>query len=146
MERKDFIKTCGLVCMGGTVFAVLLNSCAVSKIISGNIVDSDLVVQASEFETLKDDQKTYKRYVIVQADKLKYPICVYRFSDNNYTALWMSCTHQGTELQVSGDRLHCPAHGSEFSNNGLVQNGPADKPLRVFPVTVNNGLIKIQLR
>ena len=49
----------------------------------------------------------------------------------------MQCTHQGAELQASGDMLQCPAHGSEFNNKGTVTNGPADTDLRTFPVTVN---------
>jgi nitrite reductase/ring-hydroxylating ferredoxin subunit len=70
---------------------------------------------------------------------------VYRFADDDYKALLMKCTHQGTELQVFGDRLQCPAHGSEFTNNGAVQNGPADRPLRTFTVSVENDSIKIRL-
>ena len=36
--------------------------------------------------------------------------------DRQFTAIWMECSHQGTRLQVYGDVLQCPAHGSEFSN------------------------------
>jgi Rieske Fe-S protein len=82
----------------------------------------------------------------VQHDQLQYPICVYRLSENEYTALWMSCTHQGTELQVFGDKLQCPAHGSEFSNRGDIQNGPADKSLRIFPVKVETNQLLISLK
>jgi Rieske Fe-S protein len=58
----------------------------------------------------------------------------------------MRCTHQGTELQVFGDRLQCPAHGSEFTNTGMVQNGPADDPLRTFPVRIEANTLKIDLK
>jgi Rieske Fe-S protein len=58
----------------------------------------------------------------------------------------MRCTHQGTELQVFGDKLQCPAHGSEFNNSGAVQNGPADIKLRTFPVTLDNHQLKISLK
>ena len=64
----------------------------------------------------------------------------------SYTALWMKCTHQGTELHAFGDRLQCPAHGSEFKKNGEVQNGPAADPLRTFPVVVADNALKINLR
>jgi Rieske Fe-S protein len=49
-------------------------------------------------------------------------------------------------LQSSGDYLHCPAHGSEFNNRGKVVNGPADKDLRIFPVTINNNQLFIDMR
>jgi len=58
----------------------------------------------------------------------------------------MKCTHQGAELQASGDVLQCPAHGSEFNNKGLVKTGPADTNLRTFPVVVNNNELFIDLR
>ena len=38
---------------------------------------------------------------IVNNPQLKYPICVYRLGDGNYSALLMKCTHQGAELQVT---------------------------------------------
>lgn len=88
----------------------------------------------------------YRSFIIVRNDALKCPICVYRMNDNDYTALWMRCTHQGAELQASGDVLQCTAHGSEFTSKGEVRNGPADKALRTFPVTVTNDEIFIDLR
>jgi Rieske Fe-S protein len=57
----------------------------------------------------------------------------------------MQCTHQGAELQAFGDKLQCPAHGSEFSNRGQVESGPATAPLRTFPVSADNNELKISL-
>jgi Rieske Fe-S protein len=58
----------------------------------------------------------------------------------------MKCTHQGSELQVFGDALQCPSHGSEFDKHGGLLNGPADKPLRTFPVKIENDQLKISLK
>ena len=90
--------------------------------------------------------KTYTSFLILRNEALKYPICVYRLNDQEYTALWMRCTHQGTELQASGDVLQCSAHGSEFSNKGEVRSGPADTALRKFPISITNDEIFIDLR
>lgn len=146
MDRGSFIKRCGLACLTGTGLAALLESCGVSKQLSGKIVDDNLVVSLSDFETKNGDKTYFKKYLVVQNDLLQYPICVYRFAENEYSALWMRCTHQGTELQVFGDKLQCPAHGSEFNNKGGVQNGPADETLRSFPITIENSLLKISLK
>jgi Rieske Fe-S protein len=146
MDRKKFIQSCGMACVGGGAMAVLLQSCGVSKTLTGTINDSDLLVSLSDFETKAGNETHYKKYIIVNNDKLKYPICIYRFDEQNYAALWLQCPHQGAELQVFGDKLQCPAHGSEFSNKGNVASGPADKNLRSFPVTVANNQLKISLK
>jgi Rieske Fe-S protein len=144
MNRKEFVIKCSS-CIGLGSLALLLTGCAGTKYFSASIDGSELVVPTSEFVSVGDGKVTIRKYVIAHNDKLEYPVCVYRFSDNEYSALWMQCTHQGTELQAFGDRLQCPAHGSEFSDRGLVQNGPADRNLRVFPVKVMNDQIRISL-
>lgn len=146
MDRKDFLKNCGFACIGGLAVTSLLQGCTATQIMSGKIAGDDLVVPVSNFEIKKGEEKYYRKYVVVQNDILQYPVCVYRHSENEYTALWMQCTHQGTELQVFGDKLQCPAHGSEFSSKGIVQNGPADRTLRTFPVTIENNQLKISLK
>jgi Rieske Fe-S protein len=146
MNRKNFIMTCGVACLGGTVLSSFLQSCTGIKILTRDIVGSDLIVPISDFEINEDNQRSFKRYILVQNDQLQYPICVYRFSEDEYAALWMRCTHQGTELQVFGGKLQCPAHGSEFSNRGEVRNGPADKPLRTLSVRKETGQLKISLK
>ena len=143
MERKEFVRTCGLACMSGAILAALMEGCAGTKEVSGTIERSDMVVPLSSFRLGND---SWRRYVVVQHESLKYPICVYRFSDTAYTALLMRCTHQGAELQVFGDRLECPAHGSEFNNRGVVMNGPADTNLRTFPVVLHDNQLYISLK
>ncbi len=146
MNRKSFIKNCGFACLGATAAATLLQSCAPAKISSGNIAGDYLIVSLQDFDLKSGEGKYYKKYLVVQNDLLKYPICVYRLNENEYTALWMRCTHQGAELQVFGDKLQCPAHGSEFTNKGDIQNGPADTMLRTFPVTIEKNHLKISLK
>jgi Rieske Fe-S protein len=142
MERKEFIKTCGFACLGGLAISALLESCGGTKAIEGTISASNLVVPVSSF--VQKDK--YNKYVVVHHEKLKYPICVYRFNETEYVALLMRCTHQGAELQVFGTKLQCPAHGSEFDNKGIVQNGPAEANLRTFPVTIINNQLNISLK
>ena len=129
--------------MGGAL--TLLQGCAGSQYIAAQLVGSDMIVPMSAFETEKNGATSFKKYVIAHHDKLQYPICVYKISANDYNALLMRCTHQGTELQVFGERLQCPAHGSEFSITGSVQNGPAETSLRTFPVSIENENLKISL-
>lgn len=146
MNRKTFIKTCGIACLGSAAMTTFLQSCGISKTINGTLKNSDLFIALSDFETKVANEIQFKKYVIVNNDALKFPICVYRHDAKNYSALWMQCTHQGAELQVYGDKLQCPAHGSEFNNKGEVTNSPANKNLRTFPVTVINNQLQISLK
>jgi Rieske Fe-S protein len=132
--------------MSGGLMMTLLEGCSGSKIITANIVDADMLVPLADFEIKKGNTKKFEKLLVLQNEKLQYPICVFRFDENKYEALLMKCTHQGTELQVFGDKLQCPAHGSEFNNYGKVQNGPANTSLRTFPVTIDNNQLKISLK
>ena len=142
MERKDFLKTCGFACLSGSLLFSALEGCSSSKMIAGTIDNDNLKVPGAAFT----DKDSFKKYIVVNHPDLKYPVCVYRFSNTEYTAMLMRCTHQGAELQVYGDRLECPAHGSQFSDTGKVINGPADTNLRTFPVTVQNDQLLISLK
>jgi nitrite reductase/ring-hydroxylating ferredoxin subunit len=146
MERKYFLKACGFACLGGIGVSTIFESCTALQSLSGEIAGDNLIVPVSDFVIGSNETKQFKKYLILNNDLLKFPICIYRFNETTYTALWMQCTHQGAELQVFGDQLQCPAHGSEFNNKGIMQNGPAENDLRSFPVTINNGKLKISLK
>ncbi len=141
MDRKQFLKTCGFGCLGGITAVSLLQSCSSSQVLSKEIEGSDILLPINDFKSTE-----YKKYVIIQNERLKFPICVYRFDATTYSALLMECSHQGAELQVFGDKLQCAAHGSEFSNKGTVESGPADRNLRNFPITIDNNTLKISLK
>jgi Rieske Fe-S protein len=146
MNRKDFIvNACG-ACLAMVGFSGLLSSCRSTKYITGTLGTDGLTVSVNEFKITQKGKAAYRSFIIILNEALQYPVCLYRFNTTEYSALWMRCTHQGTELQASGDFLQCPAHGSEFNNKGVVTNGPASHNLRSFPVTVNNNELFIDLR
>jgi len=146
MNRKDFLKTCGFGCLATITGISLLQSCSSSQVLSKEIKGSDILLPIADFETTSNGKTVYKKYLIIQNEILQFPICVYRFNENEYKALLMKCTHQGAELQVYGDKLQCAAHGSEFSNIGTVESGPANTDLRNFPITIENNILKISLK
>jgi len=146
MDRRKFISTSCISCLSSGLMLSLLESCGSTKIANAAIKGSDMIVLLNDFEIKKGNNTEFKKYLVVQNEILQYPICVYRFDENTYEALLMKCTHQGTELQVFGDKLQCPAHGSEFNNHGKVENGPASTSLRTFPITIEGNQLKISLK
>jgi Rieske Fe-S protein len=146
MNRKQFLKTCGFGCLAGLAGVSLLQGCASLQPLSKPISGSDILLPVKDFEITGKRGTTFKKYVIIGNDVLQSPICVYRHDAQNYSALWMQCSHQGAELQVFGDKLQCAAHGSEFSNKGVVENGPANTNLRKFPIVMENNILKISLQ
>lgn len=129
-------------------FQLILQSCVAARFadVSAEISGSDLVVPVSSFEISRKGEISYKPGIIARNAALQHPVCIFRNSESDYKAVLMRCTHQGTELQLFGDRFQCPAHGSEFSSSGQVLRGPAESALRSFPVTVEGGEIKISLK
>ena len=146
MNRRNFIKNGCAVCLSMSAMPIIVSSCASLTNTTGKIVTDGLVLSTDDFKIPGKDNSAYRSYLIVRNESLKDPICVYRFNEQEYTALWMKCAHQGAELQASGNYLQCPAHGSEFNNKGHVTNGPASTNLRIFPVTVSAKEIFIDLR
>jgi len=125
--------------VGGSVF---LSSCIPQHLVSGQIEKENLVLELEAFKYRKKELS----YLIVNNKQLKYPIVVFKDDDENFTALLMKCTHQGTELQVFGDQLQCPAHGSSFSKTGDVLSGPADDNLRMFNTQISGTQLHITLQ
>ena len=146
MDRREFIKNGCTACLSATVLSTLVSSCTATRYITGTLGKDGITVKRDDFKIKQKGGTAFTSFIIVRNDALQYPICVYRFSDEQYSALWMRCTHQGTELQASGDVLQCSAHGSEFNNRGLVRSGPASTNLRTFPVVINQDEIFIDLR
>ena len=146
MDRKEFLKRSCTACIAAAGLSSLFSSCTSTHYISGTLVKDGITINKNDFKLSQKDNAAYRSFIIVRNDSLQYPICVYRFGEEQYSALWMKCTHQGTELNASGDFLQCPAHGSEFNSKGNVKNGPADKDLRTFPVVISNNELFIDLR
>lgn len=53
-------------------------------------------------------------------------------------AIWQKCTHLGCAVPWAEDEnlFHCPCHGSLFSPEGVVQGGPAPRPMDLFPIEI----------
>ena len=71
-----------------------------------------------------------------------------------FLAMWHKCTHLGCTVPwIPGEkseddvaesgRFNCPCHGSIFNRYGVITAGPAPRPLDLFPVTVEDGVVMV---
>jgi nitrite reductase/ring-hydroxylating ferredoxin subunit len=60
-----------------------------------------------------------------------------------------TCTHRGCSLgdgKLDGSTVQCACHGSRFDvTTGAVVRGPAEEPVRSYPVQVTNGEVQVDL-
>ncbi|MEM1136067.1 MAG: Rieske (2Fe-2S) protein [Bacteroidota bacterium] len=63
------------------------------------------------------------------------PFIVRKVGEEAFIALSRVCTHQGCVIDVNEDAsFSCPCHGSEFTKDGEVTNGPAERALSSFKI------------
>ena len=88
----------------------------------------------------------YDRMIGVQASGKE--VLVAKLEDRFY-ALGNVCTHQGCRLsggKIREGKIRCPCHGSVFDpETGKVLQGPAEKPVPVYRIKVENGSIWVDL-
>ena len=71
-----------------------------------------------------------------------------RLSDGGFLALSRTCTHLGCTVPWVAKEMKfaCPCHGSAFDITGKVINAPAPRPLDIYPITIENQIIKVDTR
>jgi len=68
-----------------------------------------------------------------------------RLQDGGFLALYQRCTHLGCNVPWDQNlgKFVCPCHNSQFTQDGDVLNPPAPRPLDLFPINIENGVIKV---
>lgn len=146
MDRKSFIRTCGIVALGAPAVVPLLQGCAAGTRYAAATLDGKILALAkSEFGAVNGAGNGTRAFVLVKVDFQNRPICIYRNGPDSFTALSTLCTHQGCEVRPNTEYLACPCHGSEFSTTGQVLQGPAEFSLKSFPVTSDDETVYIHV-
>lgn len=146
MNRKEFIRNAGYAIVGGSAAVLLLQNCASASYFAPHVLSNkQITIKKLEFVYVEKNKTIQRKYILVKTSMYDFPVCIYKLSEQNYTALLLKCTHKGCELKPHGDYLSCPCHGSEFSNTGTVQNPPAEENLKTFHVKTDNDNIYVQL-
>ena len=68
-----------------------------------------------------------------------------RLADGGFLALSRKCTHLGCTIPwvATENKFACPCHASAFDITGDVISPPAPRALDIYPVTIENNMVKI---
>ena len=71
-----------------------------------------------------------------------------RLEDGGFLALTRTCTHLGCTVPWIEKEMKfaCPCHGSTFDITGNVIEAPAARALSIYPITIENKIIKVDTR
>jgi cytochrome b6-f complex iron-sulfur subunit len=75
-------------------------------------------------------------------------IAVTRTGTSAVVAVSRTCTHQGCTVllpESPGATLDCPCHGSRFTTQGQVINGPAVRPLPAYPARIDGATVVVSV-
>lgn len=138
MERRKFFRDFAL---GGSLLLtapVLFNSCSNDTPDEGNPPPSGGI-------TVDLTDSNFTALNTVGGFAYTGDIIIIRSSDSVYVALSKICTHQGCTVSYNSgnNNLPCPCHGSLYTINGTVVNGPAPDPLKRYDVKKNGNILTI---
>jgi cytochrome b6-f complex iron-sulfur subunit len=134
-SRRDFLKLTwaffgGLVALeaSGIIFAYLQPRLAEGEF--GSVITAGPV---DDFPAGSVTHVTNGRFYIV------------RLQDGGFLAIYHRCTHLGCTVpwDQAAQKFICPCHSSQFDMQGSVENPPAPRPLDLFPVSIENGEVKV---
>jgi cytochrome b6-f complex iron-sulfur subunit len=72
-------------------------------------------------------------------------IVVARTLVGDFLAVSASCPHEGTNVKFSssGNNFVCPNHNSQFSNKGVVTQGPATANLKEYNTALTGNTLRV---
>jgi cytochrome b6-f complex iron-sulfur subunit len=87
---------------------------------------------ADDFEVGSVTENTLGRFFLVRLE-------------DGFIAMSKKCTHLGCAVPWVEEehQFHCPCHGSIYNLEGEVQDGPAPRPLDLFPIEIVEGEIMV---
>jgi Rieske Fe-S protein len=142
MDRKEFLSTFGIglaaICAGGC-----LASCSKSSDTPGGGTGPTPPAGVNFTVDLNNEIKNVGESVT------RNGVIVARLATgstaSSFTAVQVACTHEGTPINfnTSQTRFICPNHGSQFTTEGAVLNGPATRNLKKYNIAVASNTMTV---
>ena len=136
LDRRGFVSACA-----SCAAALLLGGCA-------SLVTHPVPVSAGHIRlrlSAYPELGTRDGAIRIQPDGVADPLYVLATGDGAFTVVSPICTHLGCTVDVHGERLVCPCHGSTYDRAGNVLKGPAQRALTRYPTAVSGDELTITL-
>ena len=149
ISRREFLKAAGLFVVGAAVVSTVpLSGCGFPNApeIDANAysIEGDTVTIA--LERVPALSKVGGSAAIVNDSERIYLI-VARTGEEEYAVASNRCTHRGKPVGYAheGELFICTSGKSEFTLDGAIVKGPAEKPLRIYSSHLQQGSLTIEL-
>jgi Rieske Fe-S protein len=136
MHRREFVLTCALAGCG-----LMLNGCVAMVTHPVPVSAGRVQLSLASYPELAKPNGAVRILPAGASD----PMYVLAVGSGEYRALSPICTHRGCTVDVQGERLVCPCHGSTYSREGAVLRGPAERALTRYPVAREGDTLIITL-
>ena len=141
MQRKQFIKSSCNLCLltaSGFLLSEFIACSPAYQVIKTEVVNNQIQIPVAGF--------AQSGLQFIRPRGWYYDIAVQKKDNNTYEALLLQCTHQSNQLTPNGHGYTCNLHGSQFDSDGMVKKGPAEQPLKRYPVAVDKENLIINLK
>lgn len=130
------VATCaGAVARG--LLPVLFAACGGARYAASSLVGARLVVDRRELGP--------QGAALVDGPDGELPIYVRSLPDGRFSAVSTRCMHRGCQVEPTTDRFVCPCHGSEYTLEGEVLQGPTEHPLVRYRVSADAARVYVHL-
>jgi nitrite reductase/ring-hydroxylating ferredoxin subunit len=131
LDRRRFLGVCACAVAG----TALASGCASLAIRQVDAINGRLVLPLLQYPELTEAGGS----LAVAPRGQDSPVFVFAVGERRFVALSPICTHLGCTVEIQGERLVCPCHGSTYDREGRVLRGPAERALHSYPATVTRG-------
>lgn len=142
MNRRSFLAWVGVGWVASSLPVAIV---ACSSADSGKSVESSRTDGFQVVGTIADLDKSGQ---ILNEQFSAGPLLVIRNPTNLETvqAVNPTCTHQGCLVSWKSERkaFACPCHNAQYSANGEVLEGPADKPLLSYDAKIEGNSVLVK--
>lgn len=141
LSRRDFIKRSAVGVIAGSAMLSTINIDAITKSSASKAAfrksGDDIIVKLSDNSALTK---------VGGNVKVNDELILIRRSETEFLAIRTICSHKGCDVELEANKFVCPCHGSEYTLDGKVTQGPAKENLKTFETIFDSdkGIVTIK--